>query len=219
MALGLISVLAKGLYDIGGLENMWKINSNGGRLNFFDFNPNPFTRQNFWSLIIGMFMYFLGSYGIDQSVVQRFMAAKNLKTAKQAFLFNIPGVFLYITLCSFTGLVLYANYSQCDPLSAPHITNVKNPNQLVIFFVTDKMGSLRGFTGLFVASILSGSLSSVSSILNSMSAIIWADFLSQIKYFKRFDDRKSTMVLKAIVILGGLISTSLAILVSNLKGI
>ena len=32
---------------------MWKINEQGGRLNLFNFDPNPLVRQSFWSLVIG----------------------------------------------------------------------------------------------------------------------------------------------------------------------
>jgi len=32
-------IIVKGVVDVGGLGNLWRINSAGGRLNFFDFNP------------------------------------------------------------------------------------------------------------------------------------------------------------------------------------
>jgi Na+/proline symporter len=53
MIAGIIAVIAIGTFDIGGFTNLFDINDKGGRLNFFNFNPDPFIRQSFWSLIIG----------------------------------------------------------------------------------------------------------------------------------------------------------------------
>ena len=44
-----------------------------------------------------------------------------------ALLMNAPGMFIIITLCSLTGLVLYARFADCDPLANK---DVGNPNQV-----------------------------------------------------------------------------------------
>lgn len=50
---GVIAVITKGIIDVGGISNLFDINYFGGRLNFFNFDPNPLVRQSFWSLTIG----------------------------------------------------------------------------------------------------------------------------------------------------------------------
>jgi hypothetical protein len=50
---GVIAVIVKGTIDAGGFSNLFEINHEGGRLNFFEFDPNPLIRQSFWSLVIG----------------------------------------------------------------------------------------------------------------------------------------------------------------------
>ena len=45
-----------------------------------------------------------------------------------SLLLNAPGMFIIITLCCFTGLVMYAYYAECDPLAAGI---VDDPNQVV----------------------------------------------------------------------------------------
>ena len=50
---GVIAVIVKGIYDVGGISNLFEICYEGGRLNFFNFDPNPLVRQSFWSLLIG----------------------------------------------------------------------------------------------------------------------------------------------------------------------
>lgn len=215
MFAGVIAVIIKGLYDVGGFSNLWEICSQGERLNFFVIDPNPLIRQSLWSLVIGSFVAWISSYGIDQQMVQRYAAAKNKRTAQAAILLNIPGVIILISLCCFTGLVLYANLSGCDPLSDKS-SNVKNPNQLVPFFVMQKFSNIIFIPGLFLSSIFCASLSSVSSALNSMSACIWRDYLMRVKYFNNFNDSKSSLTTKIIALLCGVICTGMGFLISTL---
>ena len=217
MFLGLVIIFVKGTYDVGGISELFRINAEGGRLNFFIFDPNPFLRQSFWSLFIGMFVYFLTFYCIDQQMVQRFAAAKNIRTAQNALLLNIPGVFLLITMCCLPGLIVYATYYKCDPLSLPGAT-VTNPNQILPYYVIDKLRNIRGSVGMLLAAIFAGSLSSVSSSLNSSAAIIWGDFLLRFKYFKTFDDKKSAFTTKLLVLFVGTVSTLLAFILSRFGG-
>jgi sodium-coupled monocarboxylate transporter 8/12 len=49
---------------------------------------------------------------------------------------------------------------------------VEKPDQLVPFFVMQIFGDIPFVPGLFVAGVFSGALSSVSSGLNSMAAVI-----------------------------------------------
>lgn len=157
------------------------------------------------------------SYCIDQQMVQRFSSAKNVKTAQVALLLNVPGIFLLMNLCCFSGLVVYATYANCDPLTMPNAI-IDNSNQLLPYFVIDRLKTLKGAAGLFLAAIFAGSLSSVSSTLNSSSAILWQDFLKRFKYFNNLSDNKATLTTKTLVLLCGIIATSLAFLVSTIGG-
>ena len=162
---GLLLIIFKGVYDIGSISELIRINYEGGRLNFFVFDTNPFIRQSFWSLFIGMFVYFLTFYCIDQQMVQRFAAAKNIRTAQNALLLNIPGVFLLISMCCIPGLIVYAVYSKCDPLSLPN-SPIKTSNQILTYYMIDKFKNIKGSIGILLSAIFAGSLSSVSSSLN-----------------------------------------------------
>ena len=65
-------IIIKGIIDAGGFGDLWETNANGGRLNFFDFNPDPFIRQSFWSLVFGQIIYMSMSFCFDQQMIQRF---------------------------------------------------------------------------------------------------------------------------------------------------
>lgn len=213
---GVILVICKGVFDVGGLQNVWSINKNGNRLNFFIFDLNPFIRQSNWSNFFGSLAFFSITYGIDQQMIQRFSAAKSVKKAQQAFLFNIPGIFIYVSLCSFTGLVIYANFANCDPLSIPERSKVTNSNQLISFFLKEKLGVIPGAAGLFLSSIFSASLSTLSSVLSSQAAIFWIDIFQQFHYFKYFNDNQSLRTTKLIVCACGLVSTLFSFVILSL---
>ena len=218
MFVGLVAVIGKGVYDVDGLANMWRINERGGRLNFFVFDLNPFIRQSNWSNFFGPLVFFSITYGIDQQMLQRFMAAKSETKAQRAILYNIPGIFCLISLCSLTGLVIYANFALCDPLSIPHLSKVSNPNQLVSYFIKAKLGMIPGAAGLFLSAIFSASLSTVSSLLSSQAAILWNDVLRVMPYFQEMSDSRSLRITKLLVFLCGAICTLFAFTISTLGG-
>ena len=217
MFLSLFFIITKGIIDAGGFENIYTINLNGGRLDVFDFNLNPFIRQSFWSLIFGTFVNNLSSYSLDQQMMQRFQTAKSKKAAQFALLLNIPFQFILTTLCCSVGLVLYANFYQCDPLSNPY-DKINNPNQLVGYFVINHLNGLPGVAGLFLGALFCASLSSLSSAINSQAMVIYQDFFKSFKYFQTLNDSKSLTINKLIVLVCGSISTGLSFLISQIDG-
>jgi sodium-coupled monocarboxylate transporter 8/12 len=216
MFTSLFLIIITGVIDEGGVYNIYRKNLDGGRLNVFDFNFDPFIRQSFWSLFIGTLFYLSTLYCIDQQMLQRFQAAKSRKTAQRAVLMNIPGIVTITTLCCVIGLIVYAKYHKCDPLSSP-FDRIKNPNQLASYYVMNTI-KFRGASGLFLSSIFCGSLSSVSSSLNSISLIVWEDFLKSFSYFRKFNDKQSLKVTKLIALIFGVLSTSFAFIISTLGG-
>ncbi|XP_050416932.1 sodium-coupled monocarboxylate transporter 1 [Patella vulgata] len=213
MIAGMLAVFIQGCINSGGIAEIWRISDRGGRISFFDFNPDPHIRHSFWTLIVGIYFVWLPPYTVDQQMVQRFASTKSLKHAKWALLLNIPGMFIIITLCSVTGLALYSHYADCDPLKNKDISN---PNQLLPYFVLDILGHLQGLPGLFVSSLFSGALSSVSSMLNSLAAVTWEDFL-KLKY-SHLPDEKAAIITKGLVFIYGCLGVGVAFLVKELGG-
>ncbi len=71
-----------------------------------------------------------------------------------------------MVICCYSGLLIYATYFECDPLST-HL--VKAKDQLLPLLVMDLLGDYPGLVGMFVAGVFSAALSSLSTGLNSMS--------------------------------------------------
>ena len=108
-------------------------------------------------------------------------------------------------------MVYYAHVG-CDPLSAGYIDS---PNQLVAYFVIDTLG-IPGIQGIYVASIAAGSLTTISSVLNSIAANTWEDILSG--YFPSVSTDRGVLICKILVIVYGVMSTCLSFLVASVGG-
>lgn len=65
------------------------------------------------------------------------------------------GVSFFVLVCCFSGLVVYATYYLCDPLSAGRI---KADDQLLPLYVMETVGHLTGIPGLFIAGVFGAAL-------------------------------------------------------------
>ncbi|XP_014671170.1 PREDICTED: sodium-coupled monocarboxylate transporter 1-like [Priapulus caudatus] len=210
---GLLAVIVKGTMDVGGMDEVFRISDEGGRLIFFNMDPDPTTRTTFWSMIIGGAFVCLSAYATNQATVQRYMSIKNTKRANYALWLNAPLWTLFTILFMLMGLTAYAKYHDCDPVLAQHIDR---PDQLVPYFVLDTLGFLRGLPGLFVASCFSAALSTVSSGVNSLSAVVLEDMAKP--FYTRWHGRQldvhlATTWSKYIALFFGVLNVILALLV------
>lgn len=72
----------------------------------------------------------------------------------------------------FSGLVAYAAYKDCDPLTSGRI---KKPDQIMPFLVMDKLERLPGLPGLFVAGVYGGVLRSGGQVKSKRGQVIRFD--------------------------------------------
>lgn len=67
----------------------------------------------------------------------------------------MPTTFIVFSLSWFAGFAIYSVYHDCDPFKAG-LTHRRD--ELVPFFIIDKLDYLYGVTGLFLAAIFFSSL-------------------------------------------------------------
>ena len=215
MLAGMLAVVIKGVIQVGGLEEVFSIAKQDGRMNFqrvLRFNPTQ--RLDMYSLIIGILVYGIGEYGINQPAAQRYCALKSLTQARISVLLFIPGYLIIWILSCLSGFVAYAYFAKtgCDPLDNGEISN---PNQVLALFTMEVLG-YPGLPGLLLACIFSGSLSTVSSSLNSMAACVWEDFL--INKLGHIRESNITVIMKIIVVAFGVTCLGMAFLAKNIGG-
>ncbi|CAD5116122.1 DgyrCDS5047 [Dimorphilus gyrociliatus] len=221
MFIGLIVILVEGAKKVGGLSIVFQRAKAMNRLKFDNMNPNPLIRLSFWTVIIGRFSQIISNTGTGQVSVQRFCSLPSLRKAQLSTILLTPAYIISYTLVCITGLVVFTYYDKvgCDPLRARTVNGgravMRSQNQLLPFFITNEIG-INGLSGLFVSVLFSGALSSVSSSLNSISAIVWKDIL-ELKFYY-LPERKKTIISKVIVVISGIIAIGMAFLAAQLGG-
>ncbi|XP_059828780.1 sodium-coupled monocarboxylate transporter 1 isoform X4 [Hypanus sabinus] len=211
MIAGFLAVIIRGSVLQGGFGRIWNISYHGGRLNFWDFDPDPLRRHTFWTIVVGGSFMWTAIYGINQSQVQRYIACRSLCEAKMSLYLNMFGLWLTAVCAVLSGLVMYSTYYQCDPLTAKQ---VREPDQLLPYLVMDFLGDYPGVPGLFVASAYSGTLSTVSSSINALAAVTVEDIL---KPHLNLSEKKMAWITKGLSLMFGLICIGMAAL-SSLMG-
>ncbi|XP_067859972.1 sodium-coupled monocarboxylate transporter 1-like isoform X1 [Heptranchias perlo] len=215
MVAGLLAVLIQGLIQVGGLGKTWRIAESGGRINFFDFDPDPRRRHTFWTTVLGGTFVWTAIYSCNQAQVQRYLACKNEKEAKKAIFLNWIGMLLVTITACLCGLVMYAVYETCDPMEANRISNT---NQMTPLLVLELLSHVPGVSGLFIACAFSGTLSTVSSGINAIAAVFVEDIIKENwKSWKHFSDGKKTLISKLLAMIFGLLTVGLAALTSLLE--
>ncbi|XP_041356385.1 sodium-coupled monocarboxylate transporter 1-like [Gigantopelta aegis] len=215
MLAGLLAILIEGSMIIGGMDQVWRINDEWGRIHFWNFSVDPTQRHSFWSLIIGGAVGWTATYGVNQASVQRYCALPTLKKAKISVMLNIFGVILLVLVVCLAGIIMFAYYAMkgCDPLSAGYIAN---SNQLLPFFVMEILG-YPGLPGLFISCLFSGALSTMSSCLNALAAVTWEDFLKT-SLDDRLTESQKTLLTKFLVLVFGGAGIAMSFVAMNLGG-
>ncbi|EEB16190.1 sodium/iodide cotransporter, putative [Pediculus humanus corporis] len=204
-----IAVVIKGTLDLGGFEIVWKRNLQNSRGILFDFNIDPTERYTFWSSFVGGAFLHLSVFGANQMQIQRYLTVPTMKSVKNMLYINGVGWTIVTILTAYSGMLIYAKYYDCDPISNK---DIKTPDQLFPFYVMDVLGEYKGFPGLFVAGIFSAGLSTVSTGVNSLAAI-WFSELEGTKFKKNLDPKKAGLVVKGMALFFGLSSFVLVFLV------
>lgn len=214
MFIGLIAIIIQGCLDHGA-TNLFLYMEEGQRIEYVNFDPDPTVRHTFWGLTIGATFMWTAIYGVNQAQVQRALSVETLKKAQVSYLLNILGLIALLFTCSACGFVVYAEYKDCDPLTTQRISG---KDQLLALYVMDILGKYKGIPGLFVASIFSGSLSSLSSGINSLAAITMEDFIQRY-FFKEKSDAWATKISKLLAFIYGVMILLLTYPASQLGGV
>ena len=145
-------------------------------------------------------------------MIQRYLSLPTLKAGRTALWIFVCGVTSLMLLCSYNGLLIFATYKHCDPLT----TKLARANdQLLPLFVMETLGTLPGLSGLFIAGVFSAALISLSTCLNSMSAVILEDFCKP--FVKRpLTNLTINWIMRSVVVCVGVICLALVFVVEKM---
>ncbi|NXF83017.1 SC5A8 protein, partial [Sclerurus mexicanus] len=211
MVAGFSSVIIRAVVVQEGIGRIVNDSYHGGRLNFWDFDPNPLQRHTFWTIVIGGTFTWTSIYGVNQSQVQRYIACKNRFHAKLSLYINLLGLWAILACATLCGLALYSIYKDCDPWMAKQVSAF---DQLMPYLVLQILHDFPGVPGLFVASAYSGTLSTVSSSINALAAVTVEDLIKP--YFRSLSEKKLSWISMGMSLFYGGVCIAMAALASLL---
>ncbi|XP_055642671.1 sodium-coupled monocarboxylate transporter 1-like [Toxorhynchites rutilus septentrionalis] len=213
MLLALAVVMILGTLQLGGIVNIYKIADAGGRLIWFNMDPDPTLRSSFWLVSIGLTSMWISNIGVTPECVQRFLTVPDLSSAKKAvWIFGVGHI--VVKLCSvYNGLLVFSKYHDCDPV---YSGLVKKNDQIFPYYVLDVAQNIPGLPGLFVVGIFSAALSTMSTTLNTLSGTIYDDF---VKTQFSFKEKTASNIIKLMVVLIGVLCLVLVFVVEKLGSV
>ena len=184
-------------------------------MELFNLDPSILVRHTFWSQLIGGYFAWMTMYGVSQTMVQRYMVVKSQKVAQQAIWLSGISITIILSVTAYAGLVIYANYANCDPIKSGLVSK---KDQLMPLFVMDLLSDYPGFPGFFVAGCFSGALSSVSGGLNSLAAVTLEDFV-KVFYKQNISELHATRLSKLFALFYGVFCYGIIFLVKDIPGL
>ena len=161
-----VSVLVLAHRVPGGWHAIHTVASSAGKLTIFHFAFSLSQTYTFWAGVAGGCFLTMASHGTDQLMVQRLLAAKNLRESRIALLASGGVILVQFALFLAIGTGLYYFYG--------NVTNGVSPDRVFPTFIVSEMP--RGVAGLMVAAILAAAMSNLSAAVNSLSSSSMVDF-------------------------------------------
>lgn len=197
------------------------------RLQVLDFNYGIGKDQEygFWPMLIGGFFLYVSYYGCDQTQAQRLLSAKNEGTIRKLLLANgllrFPVVLVYCSMGLIIGSLVVLAPEFLGEISATtekyfpqeFATSGIKPDLMIPVFITKYLP--HGFIGLLMVAILSAAMSSLSSTVNSLSAVSVEDFFNRGK--KKLETKKYMRISKLAVVFWGVVCIAFSFLFGGSK--
>lgn len=173
IVLGTIACVIFGLNALGGMDVLLT-NVSPERLTAINFSSWGLNADGFgfWPMLFGGIILYASYYGCDQTQAQRALSAKNEGELRKMIVANGIIRFPITLLYCFSGLVVgtlaLTNSDFFAQLPAD------NPDWLMPTFILNYLP--HGLIGLLIVAILSAAMSSLSSAINSLSAVTVEDY-------------------------------------------
>ena len=123
-------------------------------------------------------LWTISTAGGDQTVVQRFMATEDARAARRSFLTQqVVGVVLGCSLW-LAGLALLAFFQSQTTVLPSGVNIEENADKVFPHFIAFHLPP--GISGLVVAAMFAAAMSSLDSGVNSITAVVTADFFDRL---------------------------------------
>ncbi len=166
----LIALLVLGAALPDGLPGILTTAAEQGHLRAFDFGLDFGRTYTFWAGLIGGAVLSVGSHGVDQIIVQRYLSARSLRDAQRALVWSGPIVLLQFAFFLVLGLGL-AQFYAAHPPDVPF----QQSDRVFADFIVHHLP--RGMVGIVLGAVFSAAMSTLSSSLTASASALVNDFL------------------------------------------
>jgi SSS family solute:Na+ symporter len=206
LTIGVVVVIACIMNEIPSFQGALTFLDTNGKLDPINANLDFSIPPTIWAGVFAMTLYHTTVYGANQFMVQRALAAKTMADAKKSYMvIGFAAFFLYF-MFFFVGAMLYVYYD-----GKPF----KDPNEIILVFA--KSLAIPGLMGVLVAAIMSATMSSASSALNSLATISVTDFYERF-FVKKGEDSHYLLACRIFTIVWGIILVPVAIAFASSSG-
>jgi SSS family transporter len=195
-----VAISTLGTHVPGGWSQIHEVAAAAGKFHLFHFAFNLTQSYTFWAGVLGGTFLTMASHGTDQLMVQRMLAARNLRESRIALLSSGGVIFLQFTLFLLIGVGLYVFYGL-------HPAVFGSADRIFPTFIVREMPV--GVAGLLVAAILAAAMSNLSAALNSLSSTTVVDFYMH--WRPEADDRERMMISRASTVVWALVLFAVAV--------
>ena len=195
-----VAIYTLGTHVPGGWPQIHEVASAAGKFRLFHFAFNLTQSYTFWAGVLGGTFLTMASHGTDQLMVQRMLAARNLRESRVALLASGGVIFLQFTLFLLIGVGLYVFYGL-------HPAVFASADRIFPTFIVREMPV--GIAGLLVAAILAAAMSNLSAALNSLSSTTVVDFYMH--WRPEADERERMMISRASTVVWALVLFAVAV--------
>jgi SSS family transporter len=195
-----VAIYTLGAHVPGGWLQIHHVAAAAGKFRLFHFAFNLTQSYTFWAGVLGGTFLTMASHGTDQLMVQRMLAARNLRESRLALLSSGGVIFLQFTLFLLIGVGLYVFYGL-------HPEVFPSADRIFPTFIVREMPV--GAAGLLVAAILAAAMSNLSAALNSLSSTTVVDFYMH--WRPEADDRERMMISRSSTVAWALVLFGVAV--------
>jgi SSS family transporter len=148
----------------GGWDQLRAMGAAAGKLRLLDLSWDWSEPYGLWAGLVGGAFITLGSHGVDQMMVQRYLAARSLRDARRALWMSGWVVLAQFALFLVIGVGLWSFY-QLHPPAVPF----DRPDRVFARFILAELPV--GVVGLLLGALFAAAMSTLSSSLNSCATV------------------------------------------------
>ncbi len=195
-----VALFTLGAHVPGGWSHIHAVAAPLGKFHMLDFSLNLTQNYTFWAGLLGGGFLTMASHGTDQLMVQRMLAARNLRESRLALLSSGVVIFFQFTLFLLIGVGLFVFYGL-------HPQAFASSDRIFPSFIVQQMP--HGVAGLLVAAILAAAMSNLSAALNSLASTSVVDFYMHFRPAAESGER--TLVSRAATVFWAVVLFAIAV--------